>query len=354
MASTAVPSETSAVAGTPSPVVLAGRSVIATSVARQACDHLTRRQALQGFGALLAGAALGAVSGCGSEHSSRSVSNIPPPDIGKDATPLLDARGWDGLMADWSRLALGTALSHALEFGLVPVESRQIYLQAAAVRGLSLPPHPFSLILSNGGQGSGGDPQAELLADARVKARLILQLMAQGSPGAEDFYLELLAGQGLGFQPAGKAAIAAAEDRLKQALPPSYKQFLAHSDGWLAEAFRLAAVEELKPFELAAPDLADTWPEDPPGGIPDADYFVYGPAQRKGQLRHAYVLDAQAISVPIGSRNEWCLLNPHIVFADGEWETWLYSRAIPGALRFRSFAGLFEFLYKRETQALAR
>jgi hypothetical protein len=310
----------------------------------------SRRQALQGLSALLAGAAL---TGCGKTFHPRTISNRPPPGIGKDATPLLDAHGWDGLMADWSRQALSTALSHALQYGLAPVESRQAYLQAAAARGLSLPPHPFSATLPNNGQGDGGDTQAELLADARVKARLLLQLMAQTNPGAEDFYLELLAGQGLGFQAAGQAAVAAAEDRLKQTLPPSYKQFLAHSDGWLAEPFRLGAVEEIKPFLLAAPDLADAWPEDPPGGIADADYFVYGPAQRKTGLRRAYVLDAQAISVPIGSRNDWCLLNPHVVFADGEWEAWLFSRAIPaGALRFRSFAGLFEFLYKRETQAL--
>jgi hypothetical protein len=314
----------------------------------------SRRQALQGLGLLLAGSALGAASGCGKAYQARTVSSHPPPDIGKDATPLLDAQGWDGLMSDWSQAALDAALSHALQYGLVPPESRQAYLQAANTRGLRLPPHPFSATLPNGGQGDGGDTQAELLADACSKARLIVQLSTQANPGGEDFYLELLAGTGLAFQPATDAAVAAAEDRLKQALPPSYKQFLAHSDGWLSESFRLAAVEEIKPFLLAAPDLADAWPEDPPGGIADADYFVYGPAQRKGWLRRAYVLDAQAVSVPLASRNEWCLLNPHIVFADGEWEAWLYSRSIPGAQRFRSFAGLFEFLYKRETQALGR
>lgn len=37
------------------------------------------------------------------------------------------------------------------------------------------------------------------------------------------------------------------------------------------------------------------------------------------------------------------LLNPEVVFEDGEWEAWYFATWLPGAMRFRSFADLMRY-----------
>jgi hypothetical protein len=158
----------------------------------------------------------------------------------------------------------------------------------------------------------------------------------------------------LGYLPAGEAEIAGAEARLGVRLPPSYRAFLATTDGWRAAGFfihRLWPVQEIEWYAARHQDLIDAWMAGasyyglaPP--VPDAEYFVYDDTQ--AALRDEYLQTALEISEDTG--DGVCLLNPKVVFPDGEWEAWFFAHWIPGAHRYRSFWDLMQaeresFLY---------
>jgi hypothetical protein len=82
--------------------------------------------------------------------------------------------------------------------------------------------------------------------------------------------------------------------------------------------------------------------------VPDAEYFDYDETQ--AALRDEYLQTALEISEDTG--DGVCLLNPQVVFPDGEWEAWFFAHWIPGAHRYRSFWDLMQaerqgFLYVR-------
>jgi hypothetical protein len=158
----------------------------------------------------------------------------------------------------------------------------------------------------------------------------------------------------LGYLPAGEAEIAGAEARLGVRLPPSYRAFLATTDGWRAAGFfihRLWPVQEIEWYAARHQDLIDAWMAGasyyglaPP--VPDAEYFVYDDTQ--AALRDEYLQTALEISEDTG--DGVCLLNSKVVFPDGEWEAWFFAHWIPGAHRYRSFWDLMQaeresFLY---------
>jgi hypothetical protein len=160
----------------------------------------------------------------------------------------------------------------------------------------------------------------------------------------------------LGYLPAGEAEIAGAEARLGVRLPPSYRAFLATTDGWRAAGFfihRLWPVQEIEWYAARHQDLIDAWMAGasyyglaPP--VPDEEYFVYGDEQ--AALRDEYLQTALEISEDTG--DGVCLLNSKVVFPDGEWEAWFFAHWIPGAHRYRSFWDLMQaerqgFLYVR-------
>jgi len=139
-------------------------------------------------------------------------------------------------------------------------------------------------------------------------------------------------------------------------LPPSYRAFLATTNGWREAGFfihRLWPVQEIGWYAARHQDLIDAWMSGaeyygPPPPVPDEEYFVYGDQQ--AALRDEYLQTALEISEDTG--DGVCLLNPKVVFPDGEWEAWFFAHWIPGAHRYRSFWDLMQaererFLYIR-------
>ena len=59
-------------------------------------------------------------------------------------------------------------------------------------------------------------------------------------------------------------------------------------------------------------------------------------------LRHRYYPDSLLIGKPWGCESDVILLNPAIVFPNGEWEAIFFANWIPGNCRFRSFRELVE------------
>jgi hypothetical protein len=144
----------------------------------------------------------------------------------------------------------------------------------------------------------------------------------------------------LGEPPATDAQIAAAEARLGMRLPPSYRAFLATSNGYgpiATSVYRLRPVEEIEWFREGEPETVAIWLEaaaDLGERESEASYRQYGNYQ--GPMRARYLKTALQVS----DRGDGVvLLIPDVVTSAGEWEAWLFT---DDAWRFASFRELME------------
>ena len=134
------------------------------------------------------------------------------------------------------------------------------------------------------------------------------------------------------------------EQRLDVSLPPSYRAFLATSNGWRCPSTsipRLWAAEEIERLAVTDPNVIDGWSEhtEPVG---DADYCVYGDQQQPHNFRPEYLKRALQISEKEIAGSAVYLLVPDVVTPEGEWEAWMLAHWLPGAKRYRSFKELME------------
>jgi HEAT repeat protein len=168
-------------------------------------------------------------------------------------------------------------------------------------------------------------------------------------------------------EPASEEAIEALEGRLGTRLPPSYRAFLAHSDGadafpawgivrwggsteasaglqpttsvgWLRDVDRgLAGWLDDVPHE----DGSDAWshPNFDARGA-ERDYLYPDGTNDPGDAKGGHLRYALAISAIVDGYAT--LLDPLVVDADGEWEAWGYGTKLPGAQRYSSFAALLD------------
>lgn len=142
----------------------------------------------------------------------------------------------------------------------------------------------------------------------------------------------------LGFKPATKRTIRDLEKRLGVALPPSYKDFLQISNGWLRTTpfvGRIRPAEGVDWFRVENEQWVEAYSQSG-SEEPDDVYYTYGP---EGASNHraehlAYLLQISDVDDGV------YLLNPAAVTPDGEWEAWFFANWIPGASRFPSFAHL--------------
>jgi hypothetical protein len=145
----------------------------------------------------------------------------------------------------------------------------------------------------------------------------------------------------LGYAGASDAEIRTAEKRLATQLPPSYRAFLSASNGWRYPSVSIGdlwPVQKVAWFREHNQDWIDIYTA-PSAKLPpltDEEYLVYGAEQDCVKLREEYLQNALQIS-PEGD-SAVVLLNPRIVTAEGEWETWFFANWLPGAMRYRSFA----------------
>jgi HEAT repeat protein len=167
--------------------------------------------------------------------------------------------------------------------------------------------------------------------------------------------------------PATEAEIVALERRLGRALPPSYRAFLAHSNGadafpgwgsvspesagtrptglraaatvdWIANGDRLTVAV----WDPASAVGETGSPAEHPRyarQIAEREYLLSGPvaggAEKVGHLRH--VLEVSSCVDGYAT-----YLNPLVVDVDGEWEAWDFGTKTLGASRHRSFQALLE------------
>ena len=132
------------------------------------------------------------------------------------------------------------------------------------------------------------------------------------------------------------------EKRLAINLPPSYRSFLHASNGW-TQASRsvqiLLPIEQIQWFRKVHREWIQAYQFSEPLDLPEAEYFDY--ANSDSVQFHPKHLQHTLCVSDIGD-DAVLLLNPMVIWPDGEWETWFFANWLPGAQRFRSFADWFK------------
>ncbi len=188
---------------------------------------------------------------------------------------------------------------------------------------------------------------ATRLADDGVDAERLLGTLASGEPEPKPLVARARKGQALNAA-ASEATLLALESRLGQALPPSYRDFLATSDGLVVPDFvSLLPAADVDWLHVRAPDTVAAWTQDADEAT-DEEYAVYGADQDCVVMRPRHL--HRALQVSTTCDGDVLLLIPGVRFGD-EWEAWFLGAKNPGAYRFRSFRDLLEqsVLIEQET-----
>jgi hypothetical protein len=140
----------------------------------------------------------------------------------------------------------------------------------------------------------------------------------------------------LGFSPTSEGRIRALEERLGHRLPPSYREFLAVSDGWRhagAFVWLLAGTDKAKWHEDSS-GLSEYFPGDLDDDPTPEEALL------AGMWGRALQLDVESDAVHV-------LLDPGDVDEDGEWAVYCYAswRASPPE-RYASFRAFMEAMYR--------
>jgi hypothetical protein len=149
----------------------------------------------------------------------------------------------------------------------------------------------------------------------------------------------------LGYPAATAVDLEGLEVRLGIALPPSYRDFLATTDGWRTTGWgsiRLLSTDDVGWLRDIDAETIEIWTSIDAPDIPDDLYFVYDDRQDSTNIRRDYFRDMLVVSSRDWANQDQLWLNPRVVFEDGEWEAWHFSTEYPGASRHRSFRELIE------------
>lgn len=156
----------------------------------------------------------------------------------------------------------------------------------------------------------------------------------------------------LGKPAATEAELEALERRLLCKLPPSYRSFLATSNGFgpiSCFIYDLCSTDEVNWLAQKDPELVEMWEDDP--GILSADdpdleddpYLCYDNLPPEGVIRPGHM--RQCLMISHWGDAGFLTLNPAQQH-EGEWEAWHFANWHPGALRYRSFAELMQKSYQ--------
>jgi len=144
------------------------------------------------------------------------------------------------------------------------------------------------------------------------------------------------------FTGATESELLKVETKLKVTLPPSYRSFLSMTNG-LENASEtvpiLKPVEKLEWFGREHREWSQAYTVPMQGmelPLPaERDYFDYS-SEHRGSFDTKHL--AQTLCISEVEDSGVLLLNPMVVWPDGEWEAWFFANWVPGAIRYRSFA----------------
>jgi cell wall assembly regulator SMI1 len=133
-----------------------------------------------------------------------------------------------------------------------------------------------------------------------------------------------------------------AEKRLAIHLPPSYRAFLHASNGWTLASPSipiLLPIKEIQWFRKLHREWIQAYQFSESPDLPEAEYFDYANSDPV-QFYPRHLQHTLCVS-DIGD-DAVLLLNPMVIWPNGEWETWFFANWLPGAQRFGSFADWFK------------
>lgn len=257
---------------------------------------------------------------------------------------------WPAFLGGWNTQACAAVASMLLRFGIAGPRSQGIleYIRADA----NARPIPTDLLEPLQGSVDTSADVDRVLQEGGTRLRALADLVDLRHLVSYEW--AVIRNGGLFFKPATAADVEAAARRLNIELPPSYKAFLRSSNGWLTTTSRLLGVEAVRSLGEKDPQYVKDWSLEPPGGIPDAAYNVYGKDQLPYNFRAKYLNDCLVIADPLIAMNERLLLNPHVRFADAEWESWFMSPSLAGAIRFKSFVELMRLMKRTDEEGWRR
>jgi hypothetical protein len=160
--------------------------------------------------------------------------------------------------------------------------------------------------------------------------------------------VEAVKGGWLGEEAATEADVQALEARLGLRLPPSYRQFLLTSNGFVQAGMlvpRLYSCTEVGLFREIETYAYDEWTKYPAPSQTDIgkeqdlpDFFVH------------FLPSLIIVSESEVAGTARYLLNPARKTQNGEWEAYYYAHWVPGANRYASFWELMqrEFAFLRD------
>lgn len=189
----------------------------------------------------------------------------------------------------------------------------------------------------------------QLLSDMR---ELIPKIKKEITTWPKVFEWEALINKGLAYPPSNCEMIQAIENKIDRTLPPSYKSFLMQSNGWLTDQEIFLPVEEIGWLKDKDPELIIDWCGKLDVEPPDPGYFKYDLNNNILPNHVRFLPQCILISEHYGVSSRFYLLNSGVVFEDGEWEAWSLEPRTSGAVRFRSFQAMMEWLYVDSIHAL--
>jgi hypothetical protein len=182
------------------------------------------------------------------------------------------------------------------------------------------------------------------MADLRTLLAAISREQLANPEIAADMPDDKIAAGWLGEPGAAEDEISSAEQRLGVRLPPSYRAFLAVSNGFNEIGpfiYRLYSAAEIDWFRVRNQGWIDAYQigDDisPEEHLANPDDCV--------RFRTAYLSSRLQISEEGDSAV--VLLNPEVINDEGEWETWFFANWNPGATRHPSFRAYVESELKR-------
>ena len=132
---------------------------------------------------------------------------------------------------------------------------------------------------------------------------------------------------------ATEAQLAEAEAQLKIKLPPSYRTFLSACNGWKFASDStpiIRPLEKIRWFRKEHKGWYEAYQMSAePLSVMEKDYFDYANQDcAEFEIKHL----AQALCISEIGDDAVVLLNPMVIWPDGEWETWFFSNSSPAQL----------------------
>ena len=266
---------------------------------------------------------------------------------------------WQSFLARWDADAMGVHVRALRRGGIAePAEGgrRSALLQIAQGLGTEI---PASLLEPLREGGSDADVVTE--AQRRIAAieALLLPGLRAHRPNDklfdDDYHWAVIRNGGHFHAPAEDAAITAAEKRLGSMLPASYKDFLRVSNGWITISSWIAPIESTGWLR----DKGPSWIENFGGANQNREaslrwHAIYGKEQDPPRYHRAYLQKCLQLSEPLAEENCVFLLNPAVVFEDDDWESWFLASWLAGAVRYKSFYELMDWMKATDLRELGK